>query len=250
MENILDHKGTAKLISSVFASKVSLGQLAEGPGREKGFLKSELHAEQPQHKIFNKSPDDEMVRECFQWQLGTGIGKPPLSGNPQPPLCHQGEVMPVAQGCLFSATLHTPIYGEGAAGEWVSLWVVGGQKQQYVFEVHNHQGGNCLISVQLGLRFLGNFSLVPSWDKSDRSCQHKDFSFWTILCQLLTLLPSHPPILCAWTGGNPLCGPDHQPHLHHMKILGSRHLSLLEFAQPNLILETICSCISRGFKPW
>jgi len=31
MENILDHKGTARLISSVFASKVSLGQLAEGP---------------------------------------------------------------------------------------------------------------------------------------------------------------------------------------------------------------------------
>lgn len=39
MENILDHKGTAKLISSVFASKVSLGQLAEGPGREIRLLK-------------------------------------------------------------------------------------------------------------------------------------------------------------------------------------------------------------------
>ena len=37
MENIQDHKGTIKLISSVFASKVSLGELTEGPGREKGF---------------------------------------------------------------------------------------------------------------------------------------------------------------------------------------------------------------------
>lgn len=71
--------------------------------------------------------------------------------------------MPVTQGRLFSATLHTPIYGEGAADEWVPLWVVGGQEQPCVFEGHNHQGGNCLISVQLGLRFLGNFPLVPSY---------------------------------------------------------------------------------------
>lgn len=68
--------------------------------------------------------------------------------------------MPMTQGPLFSATLHTPIY---AAGEWVPLWVVGGQEQPCVFEGHNHQGGNCLISVQLGLRFLGNFPLVPSY---------------------------------------------------------------------------------------
>lgn len=37
MENIQDHKGTTKLISSVFASQVPLLVLTEGPGGEKGF---------------------------------------------------------------------------------------------------------------------------------------------------------------------------------------------------------------------
>lgn len=37
MENILDHKGTAKPLALFLPLKYLLGQLAEGPGREKAF---------------------------------------------------------------------------------------------------------------------------------------------------------------------------------------------------------------------
>lgn len=100
----------------------------------------------------------------------------------------------------------------------------GGQEQKSVLVQRetNAIGVSCLIFLVTVGPFPGGF---PTEALIGQVSQTQGFlSLGSIICQPLTLLPSHSPALCAWTGGGALCGPDRKPRLHRVKILGPRLL--------------------------